>query len=155
MYKCLYVCRCQCVSLYINMYLYFSLVNISIIPSWYIVLRGQTYSRWAQACSYYCHITVNKIANVVTISAYLKYITGFKIIWNTSSKITIKKMYFSIDCLKVYVIWHLTSSIGDWFEDIYPFSTGLNLVFSTSVKLFSQLVCLSVCLYIPLFLTEI
>ena len=69
-----------CVSLYINMYLYFSLVHISIFPSWYIVLRGQTYSRWAQGCSCECHITVNKIANVATISAYLKYITGFKII---------------------------------------------------------------------------
>lgn len=56
--------------------------------------------------------------------------------------------------LTEYAIWHLISTKEDCL-DVYltiPSSARINAVFSSSVKQFSQIVCLLLWFYIPLFL---
>ena len=44
----------------------------------------------------------------MTTCVYIKYIAGFKMIWNAPLKNIIMKIYFIINYLKDYVIWHWT-----------------------------------------------
>ena len=65
------------VSLYIHIYLY---LYISGLPSWYIIMWGQTSGRGTQIYSHKSHIFVDEITTVVTTSVYIKYIYRFKTI---------------------------------------------------------------------------
>ena len=99
------------------------------------------------------HIFVDKILTVVTTSVNIKYISEFKLVWKYLSQ---KYNVFFFDYLKKYVIWHLTCSKDNcywgYLPSPYPSSTRINSVCSASVRIFSQIVCLSDCLCIWTFL---
>lgn len=76
---------------------------------------------------------------------------GSKSSKNISLKNIIKKIYFIIDYLQEYAIWNFISSKGNRFGG-YPLATvfpsiRVNSVFLTSIRLFSQVVCLYISLF--------
>ena len=134
------MCVCMCVCLWESVSLckyIFNFKYISGFPNWCIVMKGYTLGRGTQVYRY---------AFVVTTSVYIKWISEFKIFYISFLGNIIRKIYFTIDCLKEYVIWHLTYSTGDWLGGYlpsscpsHPSSTRVNSAYSTSVRPFIQL----------------
>ena len=61
---------------------------------WYTVMREQTSGRGTRVYLRDCHLFVGKICIVVTTSAYIKHVSGFKISENTSLKNIIQKIFY-------------------------------------------------------------
>ena len=119
---CMWVCFYLYKYIYICVYMYMS-IYVSGFPNWDIVVRGQTYRRERQVYLYTCHGFVGWITNFVTTSAYVKRINGFKIIWRylpSKYKDIIRKIYFTVDYLKEYVIWHFTFRKKDQVGEHLP-----------------------------------
>ena len=114
----------------VHAYVYFSLykyiftsiyIRISI---WYKVMRVQTSRGGRWVYSYKSSIIVDKIDTVVTC-VFIKYISGFKIIWNTSIKNIIK------NCLQGFHRFDILASSSEELE--FPF-LGDNNLFGNSAE---------------------